>query len=32
VAFHLLGAALLAAAMTWLLLSVRDRDPLTTTP
>jgi cytochrome c oxidase assembly protein subunit 15 len=25
VAFHLLGAALLAAAMTWLLLSVRDR-------
>jgi cytochrome c oxidase assembly protein subunit 15 len=28
VAFHLLGAALLSAAMTWLLLSVRERGPL----
>ena len=27
VAFHLLGAALFAAAMTWLLLAARDRTP-----
>jgi cytochrome c oxidase assembly protein subunit 15 len=28
VAFHLLGAALVSAAMTWLQLSVRERDPV----
>lgn len=28
VAFHLLGAALFAAAMTWLLLAARDRAPV----
>ncbi|MDX6301916.1 MAG: heme a synthase [Nocardioidaceae bacterium] len=31
VAFHLLGAALVSAALTWLVLSVRTRDRLTAT-
>ena len=30
VAIHLLGAALTSAALTWLLVSVRERDPLPT--
>jgi heme a synthase len=30
VAFHLLGAALVSAAMAWLLMSVRDRGPRAT--
>ena len=29
VALHLLGAALVSAALTWLLLSIRTRTPLT---
>jgi heme a synthase len=32
VGFHLLGAALVSAALTWLLLSIRTREPLEPAP
>jgi cytochrome c oxidase assembly protein subunit 15 len=31
VGFHMLGAALVTAAMTWVLLAVREQDPVRTT-